>query len=181
VLIGVASFQLAAADRACVMNALKTTVEIGANPLAFPTELHWKILRRPGATPRSAEPAAQRPPLRDIGGTILMCCGCATATADALRCVARQRASSGVFITFYFMATITVPVQLYLYPLYFIFSKLGFVNSIPGRGAIYTAMFSPFAIFLLRTYPCRYRSHSRKRRQVDGATRWEVFVHVILR
>src|SRR5258706_287725 len=66
--------------------------------------------------------------------------------------LARGKGRGWRLLTFYFMASITVPLQLYLYPLYFLFAKLGMVNSIPAVALIYTAMFSPFAIFLLRTY-----------------------------
>jgi len=78
------------------------------------------------------------------------------------------------------MASITVPVQLYLYPLYFIFAKLGLVNSIPAVALVYTAMFSPFSIFLLRTYVLSIPYALEEAAQVDGATAWQKFFYVIL-
>jgi raffinose/stachyose/melibiose transport system permease protein len=78
------------------------------------------------------------------------------------------------------MATITVPVQLYLFPLYFLFAKLGLVNSIPAVALIYTAMFSPFAIFLLRTYVLAIPHALEEAALVDGATAWQNFRYVIL-
>ena len=175
VLIGVASFSSLLPIVLAVMNALKTTVEIGANPLAFPTELHWENFASAWRN------AALGPSLLHSAAlailTILMVCATATPCAYVL---ARQKGKFWRFITFYFMATITVPVQLYLYPLYFIFSKLGLVNSIPAVALIYTAMFSPFAIFLLRTYALSIPVALEEAAQVDGARPWEVFVHVIL-
>jgi len=106
------------------MNALKTTVEISTNPLAPPGQFHWGEFRN------AWKNAALGPSLLHSGQvaglTIVLVCltaapwpTCWPASGTRLR-----------FLTFYFMASITVPVQLYLYPLYFIFAKLGLVNSI---------------------------------------------------
>jgi raffinose/stachyose/melibiose transport system permease protein len=174
-LIGVASFSSLLPIVLAVMNALKTTLEIGANPLSLPTSLHWENFSsawRNAALGPSLLHSAEVALL-----TILLVCVTATPCAYVL---ARQKGPTWRFVTFYFMATITVPVQLYLYPLYFIFAKLGLVNSIPAVALIYTAMFSPFAIFLLRTYALAIPVALEEAAQVDGAKPWQIFLHVIL-
>jgi raffinose/stachyose/melibiose transport system permease protein len=174
-LIGVASFSSLLPIALAVMNALKTTVEIGANPLSLPTTLHWENFSSAWRN------AALGPSLLHSTEvallTILMVCVTATPCAYVL---ARQQGRLWRFVTFYFMATITVPVQLYLYPLYFIFAKLGLVNSMPAVALIYTAMFSPFAIFLLRTYALAIPVALEEAARVDGANPWQIFFHVIL-
>ena len=60
------------------------------------------------------------------------------------------------------------------------YAKLGLVNSIPAVALIYTAMFSPFAIFLLRTYVLAIPVALEEAAQVDGATPWQMFFYVIL-
>jgi raffinose/stachyose/melibiose transport system permease protein len=175
VLIGVACFSSLLPIALAVMNALKTTVEIGTNPLAPPTQLHWENFAsawRNAALGPSLLHSAEVAVL-----TILMVCVTATPCAYVL---ARQQGRFWRAVTFYFMATITVPVQLYLYPLYFIFAKLGLVNSIPAVALIYTAMFSPFAIFLLRTYALSIPVALEEAARVDGARSWQIFLHVIL-
>jgi raffinose/stachyose/melibiose transport system permease protein len=175
VLIGVASFSSLLPIALAVMNALKTTVEIGANPLSLPTSLHWENFSsawRNAALGPSLLHSAEVALL-----TILMVSVTATPCAYVL---ARQKGKLWRVVTFYFMATITVPVQLYLYPLYFIFAKLGLVNSMPAVALIYTAMFSPFAIFLLRTYALSIPVALEEAAQVDGAKPWQIFLHVIL-
>jgi raffinose/stachyose/melibiose transport system permease protein len=174
-LIGVASFSSLLPIVLAVMNALKTTLEIGANPLSLPTSLHWENFSsawRDAALGPSLLHSAEVALL-----TILLVCVTATPCAYVL---ARQKGPAWRFVTFYFMATITVPVQLYLYPLYFIFAKLGLVNSIPAVALVYTAMFSPFAIFLLRTYALAIPVALEEAAQVDGAKPWQIFLHVIL-
>jgi raffinose/stachyose/melibiose transport system permease protein len=175
ILIGVASFTSLLPIVLAVMNALKTTAEISTNPLATPHQLHWENFST------AWKNAALGPSLlhsAEVAGlTIILVCATAAPCAYVL---ARQQGRRWRFLTFYFMASITVPVQLYLYPLYFIFAKLGLVNSIPAVALIYTAIFSPFSIFLLRTYvlaiPCALEEAS----QVDGATAWQKFYYVIL-
>ncbi|WP_342728424.1 carbohydrate ABC transporter permease [Bradyrhizobium sp. B097] len=175
ILIGVASFASLLPIVLAVMNALKTTVEISTNPLAPPRQLHWENFtaawNNAALGPsllHSAEVAAL---------TIVMVCATAAPCAYVL---ARQRGRGFRLLTFYFMASITVPVQLYLYPLYFIFAKLGLVNSIPAVALIYTAMFSPFSIFLLRTYVVAIPYALEEASEVDGATAWQKFYYVVL-
>lgn len=175
ILIGVASFASLLPIVLAVMNALKTTVEISTNPLAPPRQLHWENFTS------AWNNAALGPSLLHTAEvaalTIVMVCATAAPCAYVL---ARQRGRGFRLLTFYFMASITIPVQLYLYPLYFIFAKLGLVNSIPAVALIYTAMFSPFSIFLLRTYVVSVPYALEEASEVDGATAWQKFYYVVL-
>ena len=174
-LIGLASFASLLPIALAVMNALKSTVEISTNPLAPPTQFHWENFTT------AWKNAALGPSLLHsaevTGLTIILVCLTAAPCAYVL---ARQHGRGWRFLTFYFMASITVPVQLYLYPLYFIFAKLGLVNSIPSVALIYTAMFSPFSIFLLRTYVLSIPYALEEASEVDGATAWLKFYYIIL-
>ena len=175
VLIGVALFTSLLPIALTVMNALKTTVEINTNPLAPPTQFHWENFVN------AWNNASLGPSLlhsaQVTGLTIVLVCLTAAPCAYVL---ARQQGRGFRFLTFYFMASITVPVQLYLYPLYFIFAKLGLVNSIPAVALIYTAMFSPFSIFLLRTYVLSIPYALEEAAEIDGATPWQKFFYVVL-
>ncbi|MFT4117682.1 carbohydrate ABC transporter permease [Bradyrhizobium sp.] len=175
ILIGVASFASLLPIALTVMNALKTTVEISTNPLAPPVQMHWENFS--AAWKNAALGPSLLHSIEVAGLTVILVCLTAAPCAYVL---ARQKGRGWRFVTFYLMATITVPVQLYLYPLYFIFAKLGLVNSIPAVALIYTAMFSPFAIFLLRTYVLSIPYALEEASEVDGATAWQKFYYVIL-
>lgn len=175
VLIGIASFTSLLPIALAVMNALKTTVEISNNPLAPPARLHWENFT--SAWKNAALGPSLLHSVEVAALTIILVCATAAPCAYVL---ARQQGRGWRLLTFYFMATITVPVQLYLYPLYFIFAKLGLVNSIPAVALIYTAMFSPFSIFLLRTYVLSIPYALEEASEVDGATPWQKFYYVIL-
>ena len=175
VLIGVASFVSLLPLVLGVMNALKTTVEISTNPLMPPGQLHWENFANAWKNANLGPSLLHSAQV--AGLTIVLVCLTAAPCAYVL---ARQRGRGFRILTFYFMASITVPVQLYLYPLYFIFAKLGLVNSIPAVALIYTAMFSPFSIFLLRTYVLAIPEALEEAAEVDGATPWQKFFYVIL-
>jgi raffinose/stachyose/melibiose transport system permease protein len=174
-LIGVASFVSLLPIALAILNAFKTTAEINLDPLGLPARMQWQNF---ASAWRNASLGPSLLHSAEIAGlTILMVCVTAAPCAYAL---ARQQGRGWRFLNFYFMATITVPVQLYLFPLYFLFAKLGWVNSIPAVALIYTAMFSPFAIFLLRTYVLAIPQALEEAAQVDGAKPWQTFLYVIL-
>jgi len=174
-LIGIASFGSLLPIALAVLNAFKTTVEINLNPLGLPARLQWENF---ASAWRNASLGPSLLHSAELAGlTILMVCLTAAPCAYVL---ARQQGRGWRFLGFYFMASITVPAQLYLFPLYFLFAKLGLVNSIPAVALIYTAMFSPFAIFLLRTYVIAIPKALEEAAQVDGAKPWQTFLYVIL-
>jgi raffinose/stachyose/melibiose transport system permease protein len=174
-LIGIASFGSLLPIALAVLNAFKTTAEINLNSLGLPTRLQWENF---ASAWRNASLGSSLLHSAEVAGlTILMVCLTAAPCAYVL---ARQQGRGWRFLGFYFMASITVPVQLYLFPLYFLFAKLGLVNSIPAVALIYTAMFSPFAIFLLRTYVLAIPKALEEAAQVDGAKPWQTFLYVIL-
>jgi raffinose/stachyose/melibiose transport system permease protein len=174
-LIGVASFASLLPIALAVLNAFKTTAEINLNPLGLPAHMQWQNF---SSAWRNASLGSSLLHSAEVAAlTVLLVCLTAAPCAYVL---ARQQGKGWRFLNFYFMATITVPVQLYLFPLYFLFAKLGWVNSIPAVALIYTAMFSPFAIFLLRTYVLAIPQALEEAALVDGATAWQSFRYVIL-
>jgi raffinose/stachyose/melibiose transport system permease protein len=174
-LIGIASFGSLLPIALAILNAFKTTAEINLNPLGLPGRMQWGNFL---SAWRNASLGSSLLHSAEVAGlTILMVCLTAAPCAYVL---ARQQGRGWRFLNFYFMASITVPVQLYLFPLYFLFAKLGMVNSIPAVALIYTAMFSPFAIFLLRTYVLAIPQALEEAAQVDGAKPWQTFLYVIL-
>jgi raffinose/stachyose/melibiose transport system permease protein len=68
----------------------------------------------------------------------------------------------------------------YLFPLYFGFAHLGLIDNVFALSFVYTAVFSPFAIFLLRTYYLAIPKELEEAAIIDGANRWQVFTKVLL-
>ncbi|MEA2801656.1 MAG: raffinose/stachyose/melibiose transport system permease protein [Rhodospirillaceae bacterium] len=175
VLIGLALFVSLLPIALAILNALKTTTEINTSPFALPATPQWENFA--AAWRNAALGASLLHSAQTAGLAIVMVCATAAPCAYAL---ARRKGRGWRFLAFYFMASITMPVQLYLYPLYFLYAKLGLVNSIPAVALIYTAMSSPFAIFLLRAYVLAIPYELEEAAQVDGARPWQTFFHVVL-
>ncbi|MGV3550861.1 carbohydrate ABC transporter permease [Rhizobium sp.] len=158
-----------------VLNSLKPAAQIVQNPLALPDQIRWENFSNAWTHAKFS-----RTFLNSIiisGTTIVLVCSTASLTAYVL---ARKKIKSWKIFTFYLLATTTAPIQLYIFPLYFGFAKLGLINSIFGVALIYTALYTPFAVMLLRTYFLAVPKELEEAAIVDGATHWQVFWRVML-
>ena len=158
-----------------VMNALKTAAEIVADPLAPPRALQWINFQRAWNDAQLGRSLLNSAELTVL--TVVLICSTCSMAAYAL---ARQTVRGWRWITAYLLATTTLPIQLYLFPLYFGYARLGLIDNVVALSLVYTAIFSPFAIFLLRTYFLAIPKEIEEAAIVDGANRWEVFYKVSL-
>ena len=158
-----------------VLNSLKSAAEIVQNPLALPMEIRWDNFTRAWKDAKFGQTFFNSVLL--TGLTIILVCSTSSLTAYVL---ARRKIKSWQIVTFYLMATTTAPIQLYLFPLYFGFAKLGLINNIFAVSLIYTAIYSPFAVMLLRTYFLAVPRELEEAALVDGASHWQVFTRIML-
>jgi len=158
-----------------VLNALKSAPEIIQNPLALPTAIRWDNFSRAWTDARFSQSMVNSVVLTAL--TIVLVCTTASASAYVL---ARKKIKSWKLVTGYLLATTTAPIQLFLFPLYFAFAKLGLINNVFAVALVYTAIYSPFAIMLLRTYFLAVPKELEEAALIDGATHWQVFTKVML-
>ena len=158
-----------------VLNSLKSAPEIVQNPLALPQAWRWENFTAAWENAHFAQTLANSAQL--TGLTILLVCSTGSLTAYVL---ARRKVKTWKVATFYLLATTTAPIQLFLFPLYFGFARLGLVNNIFAVALVYTAIWSPFAIMLLRTYFLAIPKELEEAALIDGATDWQVFARVML-
>ncbi|MBI1279210.1 MAG: ABC transporter permease subunit [Anaerolineaceae bacterium] len=157
------------------MNSIKTTGEIAQNPFGFPINPRLQNFPDAWAQGNFATTLGNSTILTigTIFGTLLL----AGAAAYAL---ARLKLRGGDFIGFYFMIGTSVPPQLFMIPLFFMWRQVGLVNSHFGLIIIYCALYSPFATFLLRSYMVSLPEEFMEAARIDGATNWQVYRHIIL-
>ena len=158
-----------------VMSALKTAAEIVADPLALPKAPQWINFARAWTDAQLGRSLLNSAELTVL--TVAMICSTGSMAAYAL---ARQRVKGWRWISAYLLATTTLPIQLYLFPLYFGFAHLGLIDNVFALSIVYTAIFSPFAIFLLRTYFLAIPIEIEEAAVIDGASRWQVFSRIML-
>jgi raffinose/stachyose/melibiose transport system permease protein len=158
-----------------VLNSLKPAAQIVQNPLAFPEAIRWDNFAHAWKDARFGQTFLNSALL--TGLTIVLVCSTSSLTAYVL---ARRKVKSWKIVTFYLLGTTTAPIQLFLFPLYFGFAKLGLINNVFAVSLIYTAIYSPFAVMLLRTYFLAVPRELEEAAIVDGANHWQVFTKVML-
>ena len=158
-----------------VLNSVKPHAQIVQNPLAWPEVYRWDNFVRAWNDANFGRTMLNSALL--AATTIVLVCTTGSLTAYVL---ARRKVKSWKIITFYLLGTTTAPIQLFLFPLYFGFAKLGLINNIFAVSLVYTAVYSPFAIMLLRTYFLAVPRELEEAALIDGATHWQVFSKVML-
>ncbi len=94
--------------------------------------------------------------------------------------IAKLKLPGGDLLTLFLLISSSLPVQLFLVPLFFLWRSLGLVNNLFGLIIIYIAVQSPFAIFLLRSYMIQIPGDFEDAARVDGADELQVFARVVV-
>lgn len=175
VVLGILTFVALFPIALLVLNSLKSAAQIVQNPLLLPDVIRWDNFARAWKDAKFSQTFFNSALL--TGLTIVLVCSTSSLTAYVL---ARRKIKAWKIVTFYLMGTTTAPIQLYLFPLYFGFAKLGLVNNVFAVSLIYTALYSPFAVMLLRTYFLAVPRELEEAALVDGASHWQVFSKIML-
>lgn len=161
----------------CLMliNSLKTRMEITRNPLALPVVPVFSNYVQAwiqGSVPQSAANS-----LILVAGTITLTLIISCMAAYAL---AHKMIIGWQLLAVYFLICNTIPKQLFIIPLFFMLQKTGMVNNLIPMIVVYSALYSPFAIFLLRTYFQAISPDFIHSAMIDGATQWQIFWKIVL-
>jgi raffinose/stachyose/melibiose transport system permease protein len=158
-----------------VMNSLKADVEIKAGPLSLPRHL---LFGNYAEAWRVAEYG--RPFLNSFlicGVTIIGICLLSGLAAYALT---RQRPPGADAVASYYLLAITIPAPLFLVPLFFLWARLGLINTLPGLMLVYLAIYQPFSIFMLRSYFLSLPRELEDAARVDGCSELQVFTRIVM-
>ena len=157
------------------LNTFKPHVDIVANPLSMPTEFTLKNFARAWRGGNFGVGLINS--LLLSGTTVLVTLTLSSMAAFAL---ARRQIKGWQLITIYFLCATTVPIQLFLFPLYFVFAKLGLIGNFVATGLVLSAINLPVSIFLLRAYVVSIPGEIDDAAFMDGASPWQTFWHIIL-
>src|SRR6266446_7274574 len=158
-----------------IISSIKKSTEIVANPLALPSTVQWTNFVRAWTDAQLGRSLLNS--VVTTGVAVILICSTCSMAAYAL---ARRTGLGLRWVSAYLLGTTTLPIQLYLFPLYFGFAHLGLIDNVFALSIVYTAVFSPFAIFLLRTYFLAIPKELEEAAIIDGASRWQVFSKVLL-
>jgi raffinose/stachyose/melibiose transport system permease protein len=158
-----------------VFDAFKSTTSISTDPLAPPSSftLHnftqaWKDGNF-GVTMRNS---------------VILCVGsmagvCVISTMAAFAMSHLQLPGRGALAGYLFFIS-AMPAQLFLVPLFFMWTNLHLVDNLFGLIIIYWAVDSPFATLLLRSFLVKIPKDFVEAARLDGANTFQVLVRVML-
>jgi raffinose/stachyose/melibiose transport system permease protein len=156
-------------------NSLKSNAEVSQNPLGPPQTLHFENFSQAwvqgnfGTTVRNS--------LLFVVGTVA---GVLVLGGLAAYSLARLDPPGSNLFMVYMLGGSTLPIWLFLVPLYFMWNRLGLINTMPGVILIYIALNAPLAVFLLRSFMVQLPRDFEDAARVDGANELQVLTRVIL-
>lgn len=157
------------------LNSLKATPEIQQNPFGLPVIPRFS--NYVDAWVQGEFTTTMVNTLILTFGTILVVVVIGGLAAFSL---ARFRFTGANALSFYLLVGTTVPALLFMVPLYFIWARLGMVNSLQGLIIIYAALYSPFATYLLRSFLVSIPMDFEEAARIDGANDIQVLTRIIL-
>ena len=83
-------------------------------------------------------------------------------------------------IVFYLFLMTALPVQMFLVPLFYMWSKVGLYDTLQGLIIIHVALAVPFATLLLRSYLLHLPVEFEEAARLDGASEVSIMRRVIL-
>ena len=130
-----------------VLNSLKDAPEVVRNPLALPAAWDWANFAEAWEYGTFGRGFVNSVLL--TGTTVVTVL--ATAAPAAYVLAARKIRIAGPVMV-YLMLAMTVPIQLFLFPLYAVFARLGLLSNVFSVGVVIAAINMPLAVLLLRTF-----------------------------
>lgn len=158
-----------------VFNSLKTRTELALNPIGPPSSPQFGNFLEAWIESNFLLHASNSAVL--VAGTVGLIL---TLGGMAAYSLARLNLPGGVVVMAYMISLTAFPVWLYLVPLFFQWRELGLLNSLVGLIIIYTAINSPLAIFLLRSFLVQIPKELEEAAEMDGAGRWRILLQIIL-
>lgn len=158
-----------------LMNSFKTHAEIARNPLSFPTSFSLKNYIYTWTVGNFSQGFINS--LKLTGTAIVTGVIAATTMGFVL---ATRRVKTWKILTLYFMITTTVPLQMFMLPLYKFFVDMGLMGNPYAVGVAIAAWQLPMPIFLMRTYFLKVPFELEEAARVDGASTFQVFTKVMM-
>ena len=158
-----------------VFNSLKTQAEIGRNPLGPPQSFMWQNFTKAWDVGNFAVTTRNSGFLVAVTVVAVLALG-----GMAAYSLAKLDLPGAGLVTLYLLIGTSLPLQLFLVPLFFTWQRLGLVNNLLGLAIIYVATNAPFAVFLLRSYMLQLPRDFEDAARVDGAGEWQIFTGIVV-
>lgn len=158
-----------------VINAFKTHAAIVENPLSFPVDIYWENFAKAWRTGSFGTGF-----LNSIRLTVVTTLIALIASVPAGYVLGMKKFKGMRAVQVYFLMAMTVPVQLFLFPMYATLSKLGLIGNIYAVCFIIAAMNLPLAVMLMRTFFMKVPVQLEESARLDGANTMQMLRYVVI-
>lgn len=93
--------------------------------------------------------------------------------------LAGKKVRSWPMLMVYFTMAMTVPIQLFIFPLYSAFAQMGLLDNIPAVGVVIAAINMPFGVFMMRTFFLNVPAELEEAAFVDGTNTYQLIRHIL--
>ncbi len=156
-------------------NSLKTRADLGRNPLGPPTHFVWSNYSKAWTVGNFSTTTKNSGIL-----VVVTVAGVLFLGGLAAYSLAKLNPPGSGPVMLYLLIGSSLPLQLFLVPLFFLWQRLHLVNNLFGLALIYIAINAPLAIFLLRSYMIQLPRDFEDAARVDGASEWRIFSGIIV-
>ncbi len=157
------------------INSLKTHPEVVRNPLALPKSPDWDNYSEAWEFGHF-----QRGFINSIklSGTAILTALVASSLAGYV--LAGKKIKLWPLIMIYFLFAMTVPIQLFMFPLYYVFARLGLLGNVYAVGVVLAALNLPLSVFLMRSFFLNVPAELEEAAMIDGAGTVQLLLRVML-
>ncbi|WP_326799105.1 carbohydrate ABC transporter permease [Streptomyces sp. NBC_01808] len=158
-----------------LMNALKDSGDILANPWGLPSSIDWANWSNAWSRARIGRYAANSLLIVAISVPLTMLFG-----SMAAYVLARFDFKGARIVYFTFVGGMAFPVVMALVPLFFVMKNLSLLDTRHGLIMVYIAYSMPFTIFFMTTFFRTLPSSVSEAAEIDGASHTRIFFQVML-
>jgi raffinose/stachyose/melibiose transport system permease protein len=158
-----------------ILGSLKSESEFFTNPVGFPKTIEWHNYVDAWQHAHIAQFTINSTIV--AAGTVLLTLFCAGTAAYAL---SRFSFSANRIIYLGFVILLTLPVQVYIIPLYVVVVKAKLADNLLGLILCYVTGSLPLAVFLFKTYFDAIPVELLDSARLDGCSDWLTFSRVVL-
>ena len=158
-----------------LLNSFRPSTEIFNDPLGLPTELYFGNYVEAW---REAQFATyfSNSVMVVVAGVVL----CTVVSAMAAYPLARYEFRGNTVLTAYFIAGLTLPIELAVVPIFYLLGSMGLVDSRIGLVLVYAATGIPFSVFILAAFMRGLPRELEEAARLDGAGEFRIFARVML-
>lgn len=158
-----------------LLNSVKTNPQILANPFALPATLSFDNFVTAWKFGHFATGFVNSVALTGTAVVVVL----ATSTLAGY-VLAGRRVRTASAITTYLTMAMTVPIQLFIFPLYAGIASLNLTDNVVVVGVVLAAINVPFATFLMRTFFLGIPNDIEEAAKIDGVSVFGLFRRIMI-